>query len=372
MIFSKMRKKSIILIAQTSPSIHGQAIMAAHLAHLMQNWKDADIHLINASYTNDRSCLGKFSVRKVILWISYLVITLKLCITQPVDTIVMTHSFFPGPFLKDSAFLWLARIMKKKMIVWVHMDPNRFPWSSSSSLLSSYAKLVLRFPQQWIACAPSLIDQWPIYFDRRKVSAICNGIDDPEPSSQNRSGELLRVVYISSMTQEKGWQELLVAAQEICSEHEHITFDFYGGAGANESTDRLREVFASSSHPLRIRWNGELWGDEKTRVLTQAHLFCLPSWTEAFPLAVIDAMACALPVVATRVGGIPDAIIEGENGWLCLPRESSSLLAALRNALSNREKFAMIGERNRQRFLDEFSSSAFDKKWHALLSNDEC
>ena len=345
--------------------------MAAQLAELMHAWPDSQVHLVNASYTNDRSQLGSFSLRKVYLWLSYLARTLWLCLTRPVDAIVMTYSFFPGPFLKDSAFLWLAWLLRKKMIVWVHMDPNRFPWHTGSRWLTFYARHSIRLAHQWVACSPSLVAQWPQAFDLSNVTAICNGIPDSKPSLTPRSQQPLRVVYLSSMTEEKGWQDLLEVAETLCAECSDLAFDFYGGVGAGETDDHLHHVFSSCAYPTRIRWHGELWGERKTQVLAEADLFCLPSWTEAFPLAVIDAMACALPIVATRVGGIPDAITEAENGWLCEPKDRSSLLAALRSAFAHRAKFTAIGHRNRQRFLNEFSTAAFDRKWRDLLLNVE-
>lgn len=364
-----MHTKSILFIAQSSPPIHGQAIMAAQLASLMHEWQDTVLHHINASYTNERSQLGSFSLRKVFLWLSYLARMFWLCLTKRVDAIIMTHSFFPGPFVKDSAFLWLARLLHKKIIVWVHMDPNRFPWQDSSGALAKYARLVIRLPHLWVACAPSLTRQWPDSFGGCSLAAVCNGIPDPAPALAPRPQQPLRIVYISSMTEEKGWQELLTAAEVLCSEMPDIQFDFYGGIGAGESEEHLKQVFSSSAHPTRIAWHGEVWGERKTRVLAAADLFCLPSWTEAFPLAVIDAMACALPVVATRVGGIPDAITHAEHGWLCSPKDPHALSESLRMALANRHQFTAIGQRNRQRFLDEFSSTAFGRNWKILLDN---
>ena len=362
-----MRKTSILLIAQTSPPIHGQAIMAAQLAEIMQTWPSAEVHLINASYTNDRSQLGSFSLRKVFLWLSYLFRTLWLCVTHRVDVILMTHSFFVGPFIKDSAFLYLARLLGKKTIVWVHMDPSRFPWHTGSKLLAEYARHVIRLPHLWVACSPSLIRQWPDSFDRSKLRAICNGIPDPRPSLEHRLQQPLRIVYVSAMTEEKGWRELFSAAEILCAENPNLAFDFYGGAGAGESEAHLQQVFSSGANPAKIQWHGELWGDHKTQILAAADLFCLPSWTEAFPLAVIDAMACALPVVATRVGGIPDAITHAENGWLCNAKDRDALLDSLRTAIAHRAQFLAIGEKNRQRFLDEFSANAFSRKWQELL-----
>ncbi|MFY7818160.1 MAG: glycosyltransferase family 4 protein [Akkermansiaceae bacterium] len=341
--------------------------MAAQLAQLMQAWPKTEVHLINASYTNDRSQLGFFSLRKVFLWLSFLSRVLWLCVTKRIDAILMTHSFFPGPFVKDSAFLWLGKLLGKKIIVWVHMDPNRLSILDSQNILAGYARRVIQLPDLWVACAPSLLKQWPDAFNRSKLTAICNGIVDPQPPSTTRMRDFLRIVYISSMTEEKGWQELLSAAEVLCAEIPNIVFDFYGGVGAGESESHLKEVFSTCAYPEQIQWHGEVWGDQKAQVMADADLFCLPSWTEAFPLAIIDAMACALPVVATRVGGIPDAIVDTENGWLCMAKDRDALLFTLRTALANHDQFTAIGQRNRQRFLNEFSSTAFGQKWQLLL-----
>lgn len=362
-----MPPQSILLIAQTDPPIHGQAIMSAQLATVMRHWPNAQVHLINASYATDRRQLGNFSWRKVLLWLSYLWRALWICCSRRVDSIVMTHSFFPGPFVKDSAFLWLARLLGKRMLVWVHMDPRRFPWDSSRPWLASYARRVLRLPDQWIACAPSLMKQWPSEFDRSKIRAICNGIPDPQPVIPEQKHGPIRVVYLSSMTEEKGWQDLFAVAELICAENENVTFDFYGGPGANETQEHLHQVFANHHHGKRLQWHGEVWGARKIEVLSQADLFCMPSWTEAFPLAVIEAMACALPVIATRVGGIPDAIADDSHGWLIKPQDRKSLADTVRMAVLDRNKLGEMGWNNRQRFLKNFSLDAFDAQWKELL-----
>ena len=362
-----MSVKHILLIAQVAPPIHGQAIMSAQLAALMEAWPQASVRVINACYATDRGKLGSFSCRKVLLWLRYLCQTFWICCTSRVDAIVMTHSFFLGPFLKDSAFLWLARLLGKNMFVWVHMDPQRFPWHSASSWVVTYAKKVLQLPHLWVACSPGLIPLWPDAFDRKKVTAICNGIPDPAPQTKSMEAKNTHVVFLSSMTQEKGWQELFAAAEILCAEKQNIVFDFYGGPGALETQQQLEEKFANSSCPMRIRWHGEIWGERKTVVLSQADLFCLPSWTEAFPLAILEAMACRLPVIATNVGGISDAITHQVNGWLYPPKDGAALVETLRVALQDPTKLQEMGAQNRQKFLQHFSLEAFSQQWKTLL-----
>jgi len=363
------KKIQILLIAQVAPLIHGQAIMAAQLASMMAKWPSAELHVINTCYARERGNLGGFSVLKVLRWIRYLCQMLWCICRGRADVILMTHSFFRGPFVKDSAFLWLAHLLKKKIIVWVHMDPQRLELATVSPWFLSYVRKVLRLPDRWVACAPSLIEQWPQEFDRDKVVALCNSIADPQPRAKLPVGAEYHIVFLSAMTAEKGWQELFSVAEIICAERADVWFDFYGGPGAQESAEQLRIKFAQSNNAARIRWHGELWGGKKQAVLSQADLFCLPSWTEAFPLAILEAMAYALPVIATRVGGIPDAITHDENGWLYPARDSKALLATLRHALQHQSTWREIGNRNRQRFLQKFSLEVFEKRWKECLTD---
>ena len=87
-------------------------------------------------------------------------------------------------------------------------------------------------------------------------------------------------------------------------------------------------------------------------------VFCLSSHLEGLGTSVLDAMCFSRPVVATRAGGIPDSVVEGETGRLCAPRDHEGLARALLETLASvsaRERFGAAG---RLRFLKEFTSAA--------------
>lgn len=360
-------KKNILLLAQVSPLIHGQAMMSAILAQQMQKWPEVETYVINTCYAEQRGDLGGFSFRKIIRWISYLLRTLWYCLTRDIGTIVMTHSFFRGPFLKDSAFLWLGSLLRKRLIVWVHMDPNRLSLDQAPKILAWYARKVLHLPDRWVACAPSLPQTWPHEFDRKKIDAICNGIEDATCKESSSPKEKFRIVYLSSMTAEKGWRELFQAATDLCHVFQDVHFDFYGDVGHGETEQALNTTFSQSEFPDRICWHGPVHGNEKSQALQHASLFCLPSWTEAFPLVVLEAMSFSLPVVASDVGGIKDAIADGVNGWLHAPRDENHLKSILQECLLNRKSLAEIGLKNRDKFVQHFSLEAFGENWKKLL-----
>jgi glycosyltransferase involved in cell wall biosynthesis len=110
-----------------------------------------------------------------------------------------------------------------------------------------------------------------------------------------------------------------------------------------------------------------VYGGEKWRALVDSDLFCFPSHSEQFPITILEAMAVGLPVVATRVGAIEDAIVPGSGGWLVEPNSPEELARVLTSATEDVSTLKKFGSFNRQRFLQRFTSTAFGDQWECLL-----
>jgi len=81
-------------------------------------------------------------------------------------------------------------------------------------------------------------------------------------------------------------------------------------------------------------------------------IFVLPSLREGLPLAILEAMACGKPVIATNVGGIPEVLKDGENGILVSPKDPEALYRAMNELLDNRKKREKMGRKGK-RVCDE-------------------
>jgi starch synthase len=84
-------------------------------------------------------------------------------------------------------------------------------------------------------------------------------------------------------------------------------------------------------------------------------VFLCPSVYEPFGLINLEAMACGTPVVASRVGGIPEVVVDGETGFLVPPGDPRALAAAVREVLADPERAARLGHAGRRRVVDKFS-----------------
>jgi glycosyltransferase involved in cell wall biosynthesis len=366
--------KNIILFTHIDPIIHGQAMMANVFLQQSLTWGDVKIHPINAVYEEDRAKLRFFSWTKISRFWQYSLELQELIYNSNSRLMITTFAFFPGPFLKDCLLVIAARwLLGCRVIAWVHMDPNRLELENRPFWIKLIARLCVRSIEGWVACAPTLSRTWPKWMSAKPITEIANGIADPAPSPEQQSTpgqqQGLQVVFISAMDQEKGWRELFDAAEALCAEYGYVRFRFRGKIGGCENECDVREKFASSPFPDRITYEGPVSGQQKIELLRSSDVFCLPSWTEAFPLAVLDAMAFGLPCVVTDVGALRQAVTEGQEGFYAEPRNAQSLTEALRRAISDRSALARMGCAARHRFATCFTDEKFSKQWETYLIN---
>ena len=104
-------------------------------------------------------------------------------------------------------------------------------------------------------------------------------------------------------------------------------------------------------------------------ILDLMDIFVLPSLEEGLPVAILEAMYMAKPVVATRVTSVPEAIIGGDTGILGPPRNSDALAKAIISVLADKNKAREMGRRGRERCLKEFSSNVLIGKIEDLYES---
>ena len=179
---------------------------------------------------------------------------------------------------------------------------------------------------------------------RRRSGARAAPLDRLEPDAKI----LLTVANMHSSV--KGHYELIEAAQSICSLFPAAKFVL---AGDGVERARIEEAVRAAGVEKQFIFLGQR--ADIPELLASADIFVLPSRAEGLPNAVLEAMASGLPVVATRVGGIPEIIEDGVSGLLVAPQNSAELAQALTRVLSDTELAAKLAEASRERACSEFS-----------------
>jgi alpha-maltose-1-phosphate synthase len=210
-----------------------------------------------------------------------------------------------------------------------------------------------------------------------RVHVIRNGIDTTEYAPDPATWVLDQygvdrarpyVLFVGRITRQKGLPVLLRAAAELVSEAQLVLC-----AGAPDTPEQLAEV-TELVDGLRAWRSGVLWIPEMVpkpeviQLLTHAAVFACPSVYEPLGIVNLEAMACATAVVASRTGGIPEVVADGETGLLVPPDDPSSLAEALNALLRDPDRARAMGQAGRKRAVAEFGWQAIAVQTAALYA----
>jgi glycosyltransferase involved in cell wall biosynthesis len=184
-----------------------------------------------------------------------------------------------------------------------------------------------------------------------RLCVIPNPVEVPPWSAPLDEGPPT-VLFLGVLAERKGVFDLLHAWQAVLARHPraHLVL---AGAGSDEQVRALARalgVQASLSLP------GWVSAEERGRLLRETWAFALPSHIEALPMAVLEAMAAGVPVVATTVGGIPGAVEHGRTGYLVAPRDVPGIAASLCSLLDDAALRKAFGAVARERVIERFSA----------------
>ena len=125
--------------------------------------------------------------------------------------------------------------------------------------------------------------------------------------------------------------------------------------GAGSRADEYAELARALGIEEEVHFVGHVDHGMLPKYYAAADLFVLPSRMDNFPLVLVEAMACGLPVVATRVGGIPEVVEDGVTGLLVPPNDSRALAEAINSLLDDPQRMRSMGVEGRQRVMEHFT-----------------
>lgn len=199
--------------------------------------------------------------------------------------------------------------------------------------------------------------------DPSDITVIHTGVDPPGRIDVHRAAELRRnwqvgddqslILTVARLSREKGIDTLIDAAAILHRQRPHARVVVVGDGVDRTSLDARVRSRGLTGVVRLVGFLDDIWP-----ALAAADVFCLPSRSEGMPNALLEAMAVGRPVVATSVGGIPEAIEDERNGLLVPPAKPHLLSAALTRLIDNKQDAVRFAEAARQTIEQKFLASA--------------
>ncbi len=301
--------------------------------------------------------------RKIVTFVSAVPQYVRALLTDRPD-LVHLHMSSHGSFVRKAVLFWIARAFAIPVIVHVHGSRfdefhDRLPAPLRRGVRSvlTHAAAVLTLGERWAGrirrIAPGA-----------RVEVVPNAVVVPAMPPPRGSAEL-SVVFLGAIGERKGAFCLLEAWAKLAAEWDGplpARLTLAGDGRVAEARRAIMELGIERSARVRD-W---LPAPEAAALLASADVFVLPSQHEGQPMAVLEAMARGVCVLASDVGGIPELVEDGRSGLLVPPDDVDSLGVALRVALMDRALRERLGAAARQRVLTEFDVDVVWRRLDAL------
>jgi glycosyltransferase involved in cell wall biosynthesis len=274
--------------------------------------------------------------------------------------IVHLHLSIHGSYRRKSMMARIARTHGKRVILHEHSGEFKDDFEAGTNAYREDVRGTFAIADRVVV----LSEEWRDYFadnicDDNKLIVLHNAVKVPPVacfSSENQD-----ILFLGRLGATKS-PDMLIRASRQALEMNPNTSLVFGGDGSAEEYEALAKRLGIAD---RCRFCGWVSGKEKDHLLERAAIFCLPSRHEGMPMSLLESMACGIPSIATSVGGIPQIIDDGINGYLIEPGDESRLSFLLADLLGSPEKRAKIGSSGRQRIAEDFS---IDKAVARLVS----
>jgi len=311
------------------------------------------------------------------------------------------------PFLFISQSLKIIYLIKKENIDLVHAH-----WFLPSGLTASLATKIYQRPLIVTSHGPDILSLKGVFFDKirsivfnraeaitfispifirqfiknqpiklNKVYSISMGVDtnlfqssakikeDGEARLREKLGFYPSppiLLFVGALAERKGVSYLVKSMPAIIKNFPKAALLIIGSGPEREELENL-------SLNLNLKKNvfflGNIEPQELPYYYNQADVFVLPSLVEGLPVVLMEALACGLPIVATRIAGIPDMIKDGQNGFLVSPQSPKELSRAVINILLNGELRKNIAKEAQKTAREKYDWSVIVEQFKLLYQN---
>ena len=266
-------------------------------------------------------------------------------------TVVHIHFAHKGSFYRKAVVLLLARLCRIETVI-LHAHAGPFPefYQRSGPMARALIRRIIGAADLLIVVAKP----WETYFQGLvpgvPIVVLHNPVECPAAPTPMDARRPV-VLTLGVLAREKGTFDVLEAVPTVLAAAPAAEFWLAGDGDSAAVSARLEKA----SWGGKVTLLGWVEGSRKEACLEAASVFLLPSYAEGLPMAMLEAMAYGVAVVATPVGGIPDALIDGETGVLVEPGDVAGLAAITARLLNDEGLRARLGDAARRYAREHFA-----------------
>lgn len=300
-------------------------------------------------------------VKKLLVLCKAILQFLYWMLFHPEIKIVHVQGSVGASFWRKAIFIYIAKFFHKK-VVW-HMHAGRFAVFYQQHRYA--VKKVVDKSDVIIA----LSEYWKEYFKNefptKRVEIIKNVISAPRVHKQQTG--YFTLLFLGLLGKNKGIYDLLECIRDHKVEFQGKLKLYIGGNGEIEHVKQLIKEYRIADITIFEGW---VSGDKKIELLNKSDAYILPSYKEGLPISILEAMSYGMPIISTPVGGIPEIVSNGENGYLVEPGNKEDIYKAIISLLNDSDLRNRMGSVSLSRVgehLPEYVEKQLETLYDSLL-----
>lgn len=350
-------KGQILLILKTPPPFGGGEIRALALKKYLGTNTNYRILEISSKKLN-KATQGRFALWKFTKFIKDFSYYSKILFLDRPKLVFMSlpKSFFP--FLRDSCFIWMAILFKIPCVA--ELAGMSFYFLHGSKVRKLYGVLVLKKLKSLRVLGFDIAQEFnKIGVEQTYVSD--NGVLIEKSLSYHVLGEdgYINILFVGTHSLEKGFLILLKAIETLKQKGYCFRLFTIGEWRSQDFREKAIKYIDDNSLDKYCFLNGAIFDKKKWDFYSKSQILVLPSYREGQPLVVLEALGFGIPVIATRVGAIPDTIQHGKNGFLIEPGSSNELVQYLEILMSDTELRRTMSLENRSLYMKRYTQKKY-------------
>lgn len=253
--------------------------------------------------------------------------------------IVHVHGASDASFWRKRIFINIAKMFGKKVVFHCHgAEFKRFTSQHRNAVVNTLKKC-----DKIIALSKSWKEWFEQITGQHNVVVIKNVISPP--NINKISNEKFTLLFLGRIGKRKGIYDIIDVLKEYKGAFNDNLEFLYGGDGDIEQVDN---VIKKEKLDNIAKYQGWVDGENKQILLNIADAYILPSYNEGLPISVLEAMSYSLPIISTRVGGIPEIVKDGINGFLINPGDKKAIYDSIVSLMNNKELRENMGKKSKE------------------------
>jgi len=363
-------KKKILFFSPIPPPHYGSSILCEKCLDILKKSGEFNIHNIKLNYSKYMRDVGKVNLNKILG-----IFKVRKKIIGELKSFKPNFIYFAPAtsglgLIRDNFFVQLIKKRNIPILFHIHSRVN----SKKSSNIQKLRAMLSG--EKVIVLGKELITDVDWVLPKEKIKILSNATVNEV--SKNTFDKIIKkrkqksvpnILFLSNMIESKGWFKLLEACKILNNRNIKFNCNFVGAWPSKKDERKFFNYVSQNNLQCSVNYLGNKIGKERNKIFSSSDVFVFPTEysLETFGLVILEAMMFGLPVIANNIATISSTVSHNKTGFVLEKNTPEEISNYIERLIKNKELRIQMGERGRQRFLENFEMKAYEKKFLKII-----